>query len=308
MARRPTYLSLNSEPVPSLEQILRNPARVSVVVRGVVSHGYPFMQTATVIKASRTSVELAEIDCLNGAADIVTLEYHRRRCRYRISWIGTIKDGRSGRAGLESLDPINFIFEKEVGTESKANPTPQAANPASMLPPTNKNSSAQSSERRLHPRYSWGANAQVRKKGIPANTPCRVTDISLGGCYVEMMMPFPEGTAVELDLFWQQKKFMLDARVATSHPSIGMGIAFFGFSAEQFHLLQQLIEEISCNKHPAASSISNSSLNPAILAQDILQWFEQHETLSRTQFESMLQKQKPKSVTSTPAAANTGTD
>lgn len=53
----------------------------------------------------------------------------------------------------------------------------------------------------------------MRKKGVPVNTLCKVTDISLGGCYVELMMPFPEGTSIELDLSWQDRKQTIDARV-----------------------------------------------------------------------------------------------
>jgi hypothetical protein len=96
----------------------------------------------------------------------------------------------------------------------------------------------------------------VRKKGVPVNTLCKVTDISLGGCYVELMMPFPEGTSIELALFWQDRKLTIDARVATSHPAIGMGLFFFGFSEEQYRLLQELIDVVS-GKRQIASPIKD---------------------------------------------------
>jgi hypothetical protein len=288
-----------------LQQAASHPAQVAVIVRGVDSHGYPFMQTAQAIRFSRTSVELAGIDCLNGAADVVTLECNRRRCRYRVAWIGCDKDGRAGHARLESLDPISFIFDSE--NELLSDPlhlsVPEAPKPISVK---NVAISRTQTERRRYERYSWGANAQVRKKGVPANTLCKVTDISLGGCYIELMMPFPEGTPIELDLFWQDRKLTLDARVATSHPAIGMGVSFFGFAEDQYRLLQQLIENLS-GKHTTPPTEAVNSVNPAALTQELFDWFDQHNVLSRDQFEQLVQKQKPKNVSSASPAMNTGT-
>ena len=265
------------------------------------------MQTAQAVRFSRSSVEIAGINCLAGAADVVTLEYNRRRCRYRVSWIGCDKDGRGGHAGLESLDPISFIFD----AENAELPTPAvpatAVNTIAPLPASTKLSEPRS-ERRRHQRYAWGANAQIRKKGIPVNTPCKVSDISLGGCYVELMMPFPEGTPLELDLFWNSRRISLDARVATSHPAIGMGVSFLGFSEDQYRLLQQLIEELSGKREPApAPTKLPVTVNPAALTQDLLDWFDLHDALSREQFEKLVQKQKPKNVSSASPAVNTGT-
>jgi hypothetical protein len=149
------------------------------------------MQTAQAIRYSRTYVKLAGIDCLNGAADVVTLEFKRRCCRYRVAWLGCDKDGGAGHAGLESLDPITFIFDSE--TELLPDVPPQSAPGAPKPVPTEVAAVKTPTERRRYERYAWGANAQVRKKGVPVNPLCKVTDISLGGCYVELMMPFPEG-------------------------------------------------------------------------------------------------------------------
>ena len=287
-----------------MEQSARQPAQVAVIVRGVDSHGYPFMQTAQAIRFCRTSVELAGIDCLNGAADVVTVEFNRRRCRYRVAWIGCDKDGRAGHARLESLDPITFIFdsENELLPDASPLPVPDAPKPIPAKSAVNKTQT----ERRRFQRYAWGANSQVRKKGVPVNTPCKVSDISLGGCYIELMMPFPQETPIELDLFWHDRRLTIDARVATSHPAIGMGVSFFGFSEGQYRLLQEIIEELSGKRQvPPAKVIS--TVNPAELARDLLDWFDRHDTLTRDPFEQLVQKQKPKNVSSASPGVNTGT-
>ena len=267
------------------------------------------MQTAQAVKIHGNSVEIAGINCLNGAADVVTLEYNRRRCRYRVSWLGCDKDGRGGHAGLESLDPISFIFDAESLAELPAPAVAERAVGVATPIPAAAKSTAPQPERRRHQRYAWGANAQVRKKGIPVNTPCKVSDISLGGCYVELMMPFPEGTPLELDLFWHDRRISLDARVATSHAAIGMGVSFFGFSEVQYRLLQELIEELSGKARPPAHAATKPpvTVNPALLAQDLLDWFEAHDALSREQFQNLIQKQKPKNVSSASLTITTGT-
>lgn len=269
------------------------------------SHGYPFMQTAQAIRFSRISVELAGIDCLNGAADVVTLEFKRRRCWYRVAWIGCDKDGRAGHARLDSLDPISFIFDSE--TEPLPDAPPQSTPNALKAIPAAAVAVKAPTERRRYERYAWGANAQVRKKGVPVNTLCKVTDISLGGCYVELMMPFPEGTSIELDLFWQDRKLTIEARVATTHPAIGMGLFFFGFSEEQYRLLRELIDFVSGKCHAQPAIKTTSAVNPAALTQDLFDWFERHTTLSREQFEELVQKQKPKNVSSASPALISGT-
>ena len=263
------------------------------------------MQTAQAIRFSRTSVELAGIDCLNGAADVVTVEFNRRRCRYRVAWIGCDKDGRAGHARLESLDPITFIFDSEAESPLGASilPVPEAPKAIPAMSAINKTQT----ERRRFQRYAWGANAQVRKKGVPVNTPCKVSDISLGGCYVELMMPFPEATPIEVDLFWRDRKLTIDARVATSHPTIGMGVSFFGFAEAQFRLLQELIDELSGKRQPAPPTKVMRTVNPAELTRDLLDWFDKHDALSRAQFEQLMQKQKPKNVSSASLTVNTGT-
>ena len=287
-----------------MEQSTQQSAQVAVVVRGVDSHGYLFMQTAQAIRFSRSSVELAGIDCLNGAADIVTVEFKRRRCRYRVKWIGCDKDGRAGHACLESLDPISFIFDSETESPLDASTllVPEAPKAIPVMSAINKTQT----ERRRYQRYAWEANSQVRKKGVPVNTPCKVSDISLGGCYVELMMPFPQETPIELDLLWRDRRLTIDARVATSHPAIGMGVSFFGFSEGQYRLLQELIEELSGKRQAPPAKVMNT-VNPAELARDLLDWFEQHDALSRSQFEHLVQKQKPKNVSSASPAVNTGT-
>ena len=61
-------------------------------------------------------------------------------------------------------------------------------------------------DRRKHPRYPVnGGGAEVRQQGVDARIWARLTDISLGGCYLEIMSPLPVLTYVNLALTLEEQ-------------------------------------------------------------------------------------------------------
>ncbi|HEV2023027.1 MAG TPA: PilZ domain-containing protein [Terriglobales bacterium] len=63
----------------------------------------------------------------------------------------------------------------------------------------------------------------------------RLTDISLGGCYLEIMSPLPVLTYVNLSLTLEEQHVQAKGQVVVSHPHFGMGIQFID-------LIQQLLQ------------------------------------------------------------------
>ena len=53
-----------------------------------------------------------------------------------------------------------------------------------------------------------------------------VTDISLSGCYVELMSTLPVGTKVEMVIQVAGATVNCQATVRTAHPGVGMGMKF----------------------------------------------------------------------------------
>ena len=70
--------------------------------------------------------------------------------------------------------------------------------------------------------------------------PGTVTDISLGGCYVEMLVPLPVDTAVEIVLKPEGAILEASGKVRSSQTGLGMGIAFTGMRPADFEKLQRL--------------------------------------------------------------------
>ena len=81
-------------------------------------------------------------------------------------------------------------------------------------------------ERRCEPRFPFIASAQVEDESSGSRLPSRISDISLHGCYVDIINPFPNGTPVRVKIFTETHEFEAPAKVVYNHPHLGMGLLF----------------------------------------------------------------------------------
>lgn len=81
-------------------------------------------------------------------------------------------------------------------------------------------------ERRQSPRYPFHAEAEVTEEESKAKLTAKVSELSVNGCYVDMVNPLPQGTAVMVKIFTETEFVEARAVVVYSHPNMGMGIAF----------------------------------------------------------------------------------
>jgi len=71
---------------------------------------------------------------------------------------------------------------------------------------------------------------------------CKLTDLSLGGCYVETESPFPQSSAVDLCLRAAGMEIHTQGLVRVMHPGRGMGIEFPARTEEQRKSVGEFIE------------------------------------------------------------------
>ena len=71
---------------------------------------------------------------------------------------------------------------------------------------------------------------------------CKLTDLSLGGCYVQTESPFPESSAVDLCLRAAGMEIHAEGLVRIMHPAHGMGIEFPARTEEQRKSVGEFIE------------------------------------------------------------------
>ncbi len=95
----------------------------------------------------------------------------------------------------------------------------------------------------------------------------RSSDLSLGGCYVDTLNPFRQGTAVELRLTQGARILELAAQVAVCHMGMGMGLSFDALTSEQ---TSELITWTSgdCDEHAPVSAPADAASKPASRNQD----------------------------------------
>ncbi len=67
-------------------------------------------------------------------------------------------------------------------------------------------------------------------------------DLSLGGCYIESIFPFPIGTKLNLQLSLAETSILIDATVVTSDPQVGNGINFIKMLPEDREALKAFLE------------------------------------------------------------------
>ncbi|MGB6886276.1 MAG: PilZ domain-containing protein [Candidatus Acidiferrum sp.] len=81
-------------------------------------------------------------------------------------------------------------------------------------------------KQRRDPRYPFIASAELLEENTGSRMSTRISDISLGGCYVDTINPFPDGTLVHLRIFTETHSFEAPATVVYSHTHLGMGMRF----------------------------------------------------------------------------------
>ncbi len=131
---------------------------------------------------------------------------------------------------------------------------------------------------------------------------CKLTDLSLGGCYVESESPFPIGT--RLDLILQARGTFAAAQgwVRVLHPAYGMGIEFLADTEEHrtavSGFLNFLVSQAGVAPELRASPREIVPLDPVIPEgedepEDALLHLLQHETgMRQADFLSELQNQR----------------
>lgn len=86
------------------------------------------------------------------------------------------------------------------------------------------------------------AAAAIESAGKDETVPhCKLTDLSLGGCYVETDSPFPEHALVELRLAAGSMGVQTEGVVRVMHPGQGMGVEFPSRTPEQRDQVGNLI-------------------------------------------------------------------
>jgi len=86
-------------------------------------------------------------------------------------------------------------------------------------------------------------NAPEAEKDDPPAS-CRLTDLSLGGCYLEINAPFPVQSRVVLSMRVANLSVQVEGVVRVMHPEAGMGVEFTQRTPQQRQQVEKFIEAL----------------------------------------------------------------
>jgi len=117
---------------------------------------------------------------------------------------------------------------------------------------TRRNKPLHQAKRRSVRRCPLVASAEVTELGSETLLSGRISELGLGGCYVDSLNPFPVGTLVGLRILRDQGVFETEAKVVYCDPNFGMGLAFTETPPNQRSLLEAWLIEIVSQLRPVS--------------------------------------------------------
>jgi CheY-like chemotaxis protein len=159
-----------------------------------------------------------------------------------------VNEIESGEAGAVNEAPALEVMEKPAPAISNSNPisnpipTPIPKTlPHEPRPALTPIAIASAGNRRGEQRVACALGAEVYRLGSTVPNRVSLSDISEGGCYVEMPSPMSGTPGVEILVRTADTKLKVRGQVITSHPGFGMGVRFLlRDSGEREKILQLL--------------------------------------------------------------------
>ena len=160
----------------------------------------------------------------------------------------------AGRVGMRFIDVPqtsrrvlrDWLSAAFANAQAKLTSAAPSSTESSSNPPESGVSRLRSSpgNRRVQSRRPCLLGAEIYKSDASVPHRCSLSDISLGGCYVEMPTPFSSGDKVEVQVRMRDLKLRVPGVVSAVHPGFGMGVRFELSNAEQKDRLQRLIHDL----------------------------------------------------------------
>jgi hypothetical protein len=206
-------------------------AVIPVKIFGMDADGEPFMQLATAHNLTPERAILDRIEHRLTPGEVVGLQHQEHRTRVRVLWSCEVDGVLTSQVGVQLIDlrecPWITALVSSHGQESKG-----------------------PGERRRFPRHRVSIGMELSETLSGQRMRASSTDVSLGGCYIETILPLAVGTRLEVEMWVDPSRVAASAIVRTCDPGVGMGIEFIGVTPEKEQQLQDLL--LSCSHRMAA--------------------------------------------------------
>jgi hypothetical protein len=140
-------------------------------------------------------------------------------------------------------------------------------------------------EQRDNTRYKCQGNVEFVTEDSGVRTFAKLTDISFGGCYVEMTATSAPGAAVHLVIEVNGIRFRVQGVVKTSDPCLGMGILFTEISDLDQEYLQKLLLVLSGHVQDEPSGVAlPANLSTGEVIEALARLFATQSFVTREEF------------------------
>jgi PilZ domain len=99
-------------------------------------------------------------------------------------------------------------------------------------------------------RCPFVASAEVTELSSGTRLSARTSEIGLGGCYIDVLNPFPKDTLVHLKILRDQGAFEAKAKVVYCDPAFGMGLAFSEMTPDHRAVLEGWLVDLVTQLKP----------------------------------------------------------
>jgi hypothetical protein len=205
----------------------RKAVEVPVRVFGTDRDGKPFLENLVTVDVSLHGAKVRGLKAKLQIDEIIGLTYSKNKAHFRVKWIGTPATPSEGVLGL-----LNLTLNKPFWDF----PLPQTEPETFADAPGN--------ERRRWRRVKCSISVELRVPG-EAVIWGKASDVSEGGCFIEMAIPLANQTRFNVALWLAETKLHLKAQVASVQAGFGNGVCFLGLTSEQQERLRRFIETIA---------------------------------------------------------------
>jgi hypothetical protein len=205
----------------------RKPVELPVRIFGTDGDGKIFSENLTTVDVSRNGAKLKGLKAQVKVDEIVGITCGKNKVHFRVKWAGASGTAAEGQVGLLNLSPEKPLWDV---------PLPQGV-ADNFQPP-------QAEDRRKSVRVKCSISVELRAGGQSVMWG-KASDLSQGGCFVEMPIPLKAESKLEIALWLEDSKLLLTGEVASASPGFGIGVRFTDVSAASLELLQRVVQSLS---------------------------------------------------------------
>ena len=200
----------------------RKKMQARVRIFGTNSSGQVFSEEAVTVNISQQGVGLSGVRSKLNPGEIIGLSYGKNRVHFRVRWVGEPGTGNAGHVGLLNISPDKPLWEFQL-------PSSQPDNYQLKV-----------SDQRKYTRFKCNNSVELHTQD-GSTFWATISDLSIGGCYVEMAIPLPPGTKLRMGIWIGENKTWADCEVAFSTPGFGTGVTFNRISEEDIERIRQFL-------------------------------------------------------------------